>query len=46
MFENRMLWIVFVPRREKVVEGWTKRRREELRDLYSSRKNIKSDQRG
>ena len=35
MFENRVLRIVFGPKRDEVTEEWRKLHNEELRDLYS-----------
>jgi hypothetical protein len=34
--ENRMLWRMFVPKRDEVIGGWRKLHNEELRDLYST----------
>jgi hypothetical protein len=36
VFENRVVRIIFGPRRDEVTEGWRKLHNEELRDLYSS----------
>jgi hypothetical protein len=36
MFENRVLWIMLGPKRNKVTEGWRKLHNEELHNLYSS----------
>jgi hypothetical protein len=34
-FENRVLWRIFQPEREKVAGGWRRLHNEELRSLYS-----------
>jgi hypothetical protein len=34
MFENRVLWRVFGPRRDEVTGEWRKLHEEELNDLY------------
>jgi hypothetical protein len=36
VFENRVLWRTFVPKRDEVTEGWRKLHIEELYNLYSS----------
>jgi hypothetical protein len=36
MFENRMLRIIVLPKREEVVGGWRRLRNEELHNLYTS----------
>jgi hypothetical protein len=36
VFENRVLWRIFGPRRDEVTGEWRKLRNEELNDLYSS----------
>ena len=36
MFENRMLWRIFGPKRDEVTGEWRKLRNEELNDLYPS----------
>jgi hypothetical protein len=36
VFENRVLRIIFRPRREEVTEGWRKLHNEELHNLYLS----------
>jgi hypothetical protein len=36
VFENRVLWILFGPRRDEVRREWRKLHNEELNDLYSS----------
>jgi hypothetical protein len=36
LFENRELRRIFGPRRDEVTGEWTKRRKDELNDLYSS----------
>jgi hypothetical protein len=36
VFENRVLRMIFGPRRDEVMGGWRKLHNEELRDLYSS----------
>jgi hypothetical protein len=35
VFENRVLWRVFGPKRDEVTGEWRKLHNEELRDLYS-----------
>jgi hypothetical protein len=35
VFENRVLWRIFGPKRDEVTEEWRKLHNEELRDLYS-----------
>jgi hypothetical protein len=35
VFENRVLWRKFGPKRDEVAEEWRKLHNEELRDLYS-----------
>jgi hypothetical protein len=36
MFENRVLWRLFGPKRDEVTGGWRKLHNEELHGLYSS----------
>jgi hypothetical protein len=36
VFENRVLWRIFGPKRDEVTGGWRKRHNEELHGLYSS----------
>ena len=36
MFENRVLWRIFGPKRDEVTGEWRKLHNEELNDLYSS----------
>ena len=36
MFENRVLWRIFGPKREGVIGEWRKLHNEELNELYSS----------
>jgi hypothetical protein len=36
VFENRVLWRIFGPKREKVAGGWRRLRNEELHNLYAS----------
>jgi hypothetical protein len=36
VFENRVLKIIFLPKRDKVTREWRKLHNEELRNLYSS----------
>jgi hypothetical protein len=36
MSENRMIRRIFGPKRDKIIEGWRKLHKEELRNLYSS----------
>jgi len=36
MFENRVLWRIFGPKRNEVTGKWRKLHNEELNDLYSS----------
>jgi hypothetical protein len=36
VFENRVLWRIFGPKRDKVTGGWRKLHNEELHGLYSS----------
>jgi hypothetical protein len=36
VFENRMLWRIFVPKMDEVTGGWRKLHNEELHRLYSS----------
>jgi hypothetical protein len=36
VFENRVLWRIFGPKRDEVTGEWRKLHNEELRDLYSS----------
>jgi hypothetical protein len=37
MFENRMLRIIFGPKRDEVTGGWRKLRKEEVHNSYSNR---------
>jgi hypothetical protein len=41
VFENRVLRIIFRPKRDGVLGAWTKLRNEELRNLYFSPSIIK-----
>jgi hypothetical protein len=36
VFENRELWRIFRPKRDKVAGEWRKLKNEDLHDLYSS----------
>jgi hypothetical protein len=36
VFENRVLWRIFGPKRDEVTGEWRKLHNEELRDVYSS----------
>jgi hypothetical protein len=36
MFQNRVLWRIFGPKRDEVIEEWRKLHNEELHILYSS----------
>jgi hypothetical protein len=36
VFENRVLWRIFGPKRDEVAGGWRKLHNEELHNLYSS----------
>jgi hypothetical protein len=36
VFDNRVLWRIFRPKRDEVTAEWRKLHNEELRDLYSS----------
>jgi hypothetical protein len=36
VFENRVLWRIFGPKRDEVMGEWRNMHNEELRDLYSS----------
>jgi hypothetical protein len=36
VFENRVLWRIFGPKRDEVAEDWRKPHNEELHNLYSS----------
>jgi hypothetical protein len=36
VFENRVLWRLFGPKRDEVTGGWRKLHNEELHNLYSS----------
>ena len=36
VFENRVLRIIFGPKRDKIIGAWRKLHKEELNDLYSS----------
>jgi hypothetical protein len=36
VFESRVLWKIFVPKRDEVTGEWRKLHNEELRELYSS----------
>jgi hypothetical protein len=36
VFENRVLWVIFAPKRCEIIRGWRKLHTEELRNLYSS----------
>ena len=36
VFENRLLWKIFRPKRDEVIREWRKLHNEELSDLYSS----------
>ena len=35
MFENRLLWKIFEPKRKEVTGKWRRLHKEELNDLYS-----------
>jgi hypothetical protein len=41
VFENRVLRIIFGPKRDEVTGGWRKLHNEELHNLYSSRSIIR-----
>jgi hypothetical protein len=36
VFENRVLWAVFDPKKEEVVTDWRRLHHEELHDLYAT----------
>jgi hypothetical protein len=36
VFENKMLWRMFGPKRDEVTREWRKLHNEELQDMYSS----------
>jgi hypothetical protein len=36
VFDNRVLWRIFGPKRDKVTQEWRKLHNEELNDLYCS----------
>jgi hypothetical protein len=36
VFENRVLWRIFGPKRDEVTGGWRKLHNEKLHNLYSS----------
>jgi hypothetical protein len=36
VFENRVLWRIFGPKRDEVIAGWRKLYDEELHNVYSS----------
>jgi hypothetical protein len=36
VFENRVLWIIFGPKRDEETGGWGKLHNEEVHNLYSS----------
>jgi hypothetical protein len=36
VFQNRVLWRIFGPKRDEMTGGWRKLHNEELHDLYSS----------
>jgi hypothetical protein len=36
VFENKMLWRIFGPKRDEMTGGWRKLQNEELQGLYSS----------
>jgi hypothetical protein len=42
VFENRVLKRIFGPKRDEIVGGWRKLKNEELHNLYSSARVIKS----
>jgi hypothetical protein len=42
VFKNRVLRIIFVPKRDEVTGGWRKFRNEELYSLYSSHNIIRT----
>jgi hypothetical protein len=37
VFQNRVLWGIFGPKREEVAGGWRRLHNEELHNLYTSR---------
>jgi hypothetical protein len=41
VFENRVLWRIFGPKRDEVTGEWRKLHNEELHDLYSSPSSIR-----
>ena len=42
VFENRVLWRIFVPTMDEVTREWRKLHNEELNDLYSSPNNVRA----
>jgi hypothetical protein len=36
MFQNRVLWRIFGPKRDEVIEEWRKKNNKKLNILYSS----------
>jgi hypothetical protein len=44
VFENRVLWRILGPKRDKVTQKWRKLHNEELNDLYSSPKYYTGEQ--
>jgi hypothetical protein len=41
VFENRVLWKIFGPRRDGVTEDWKRLQNEELYALYSSSNSVR-----
>jgi hypothetical protein len=46
VFENRVLWRIFGPKRDEVTGDWRKLHNEELHDLYSSPSIIRKTKSG
>jgi hypothetical protein len=44
VFENRVLRIIFGPKRDEVTREWRKLHNEDLNDLYSSQNIVRGDQ--